>query len=109
MKKNTVVSVAKKARKVFKKELTDKIAAQLKAAIGDVGTDIKKTNKAIEKAAKNLAKKISKQAASNKKSVAKANPAAKGTEIKNVAVPEKASTPVKAKTAAAKKPAAKAE
>lgn len=66
MKKNQTVAAAKKAQKAFKKELTQKITAQLKVIADETGTDSKKTNKAIEKAAKNLAKKISKYNIVNK-------------------------------------------
>lgn len=117
MKKNETATIAKKARKAFKQELTEKIISQLKIAVGAVGTDLKKTNKAIEKAAKNLAKKISKQAVSKKvskvsttiKTDVKAKPVAQAADIKALPATEKAALPAKAKTPATKKSAAKPE
>lgn len=102
-------TAAKKARKAFKRELTVKIGEQLKATIGNIGADTKKTGKAIEKAAKNLAKKLSKQAdiktapapAAKVKPVAKETPAVKAEPA--------TAKPVKAKPATAKKPAAATE
>ena len=108
MKKNQNGINAKKARKAFKKELTDKIVSQLKAAVGEVGTDLKKTGKAIEKAAKNLAKKISKQAVI-KKTVSAKTPAEAKPVAEVVPVAEKPAAPAKAKATVVKKTAAKAE
>ena len=47
---------AKKARKAFKKEVTEKIIVQIKTAIGAELAESKKTGKAIEKAAKKISK-----------------------------------------------------
>ena len=114
MKKNETATIAKKARKAFKQELTEKIVSQLKTVVGAVGADLKKTNKAIEKAAKNLAKKISKQAVSKKVSATvktdlKAKPVAKTADVKVVPAIEKAELPLKTKTPTAKKTVAKPE
>ncbi len=110
MKKNGTASIAKKARKAFKKDLTEKIATQLKQTVGTVGADLKKNNKAIEKAAKNLAKKLAKQVTSKKISdTVEAKPVTKAAAVKATPAIEKATSPVKTKTPSVKKAAAKAD
>ena len=114
MKKNPTTTNAKKARKAYKKDLTEKIVIQLKTAVGDVGADLKKTSKAIEKAAKNLAKKLSKQTVGKKSQVTtkgpdKAKPVTKKIVAKTAPAIEKTESPAKAKVPAGKKTAAKPE
>src|SRR5258706_6540249 len=58
MKKSKTNAIAKKAKKAFKKDLSDKIAAQIKTLVNQVEPGLKKAEKSIEKAAKNLAKKL---------------------------------------------------
>ncbi|MDB5004266.1 MAG: hypothetical protein JWQ34_2491 [Mucilaginibacter sp.] len=60
MKKAKNNSIAKKAKKALKKDLGDKIAAQIKITVGQFLPGVKKAEKSIEKAAKNLAKKLAK-------------------------------------------------
>lgn len=60
MKKAKNNSIAKKAKKALKKELSDKIAAQIKTTVGQFLPGLTKAEKSIEKAAKNLAKKLTK-------------------------------------------------
>ena len=60
MKKTKTNAIAKKAKKAAKKDLTAKIADQIKFILSDFGPGLKKAEKSIEKAAKNLAKKLSK-------------------------------------------------
>jgi len=107
MKNDKNKTAVKEARKALKKQLNDKLFAQIKTVVGEFESDVKKVNKVIEKAAKNLAKalvaKIDTEVPAKKVAV----PQALATKDKKVAVPQALATKVAApKTAAAKKPAA---
>ena len=102
MKKTKTNAIAKKAQKALKKDLSDKIAAQIKAALGEIGPGLKKAEKSIEKAAKNLAKKLSK--ITNDKS-AKSVPAKKAAPVAKAQTVAVETEPIKAQPA---KPAVKA-
>jgi len=66
MKDKKIKSEAKEARKTLKKQLNEKIAAQLKTVIGEFESDLKKVSKTIEKASKNLAKTLAAKISGNK-------------------------------------------
>jgi hypothetical protein len=107
MKNDKNKTAAKEARKTLKKQLNDKLFAQIKTVVGEFESDLKKVNKVIEKASKNLAKalvaKIDTEASPKKVTV----PQALAAKDKKVTVPQALATKVAApKVAAAKKPAA---
>ena len=59
MKNNKNKTAVKEARKALKKQLNDKLFAQIKTIVSEFEADSKKVGKAIEKASKNLAKILS--------------------------------------------------
>ncbi len=98
MKKGKIKKLEKKAGKVFRKELEDILAGEIKTAVEKNGFESKKAGKEIKKAASLIAKKLAEKAEFSKpkseKNEAETGSPAAGTEVKKTATRKNTNTEV---------------
>ncbi|WP_285058823.1 hypothetical protein [Pedobacter ginsengisoli] len=96
--KKEAIKAAKKAKKIIRKDLFEKLSIEIKSIIEKSGYDSKKASKEIKKVANHLAKKLSQKPSADKavktegKAPVKAAAPTKTTRVSEKAKPEATAT-----------------